>query len=483
MQASTLLAPPQLPPGPRSLPLLGALPFLVKAPDHQSLGRLARRYGDVFLFHIGNVPTVVISHPELMVDAFQQANTWQRDSPHTGPDSNQGQDLPGTAGRNNRLRLRRFTEEKLSGPGVRQMLVHNHAEPMVEELLERWQHLAEWGKCINPQRDLDNIDYNLSFRAVFGNSRHDSLDFLSLKSQLREHIAWTNATNNSLHPSTLLSWLKFHKKRPEQESKLLQLDRDRIVAGLIEGVRRRPEFDPAQPTCLAEIMLAAQAEGTLDWTEVRSLCCHVLTGASSGLGRLLGWLLVLLANRPVIQAGIHEEMERELGWGEAPTADDRGALPYTFACITECMRYLTVTPLSSPLRAIRSTEIGGYHVPAGSQALVNIHAIHHDERFWAVPQVFRPKRFLPERSRSERLRSGPDGSPTAPVMPFGITLGANQEAATVRELAESAIWLFATRLLNRFQFETREKIPLTMNEVLGMENSSRTYLLRMIPQR
>ena len=287
----------------------------------------------------------------------------------------------------------------------------------------------------------------------------------------------------TLHPSNLLSWLKCHTKSPKQESKLPQLDRDRIVAGLIDGVRLRPEFDPAQPTCLAEIMLAAQAEGTLDWSEVRSLCCHVLTGAPSGLGRLLGWLLVLLANRPVIQAGIHEEMERALGWGVAPTSDDRGDLPYTLACITECMRYLTVTPLSSPLRAIRSTEIGGYHVPAGSQALVNIHAIHHDERFWAIPQVFRPQRFMPDRTRSERLGTGPEGFPTAPVMPFGITPGANQEAATVRELAESAIWLFAARLLNRFQFENREKLPLTMNEVLGMVNSSRTYQLRMIPQR
>ena len=133
MQASPALLPAQLPPGPRGLPMLGSLPFLVKAPSHHSLNRLSKQYGDVCLSYIGNVPTVVISHPRLMAEALEQAET--RDGGIALHIGNEATRAPrGNTGEEKReqsqsraphgdrwLHLHRFATEKLFGPEALRM--------------------------------------------------------------------------------------------------------------------------------------------------------------------------------------------------------------------------------------------------------------------------------------------------------------------------------------------------------------------------
>ena len=489
MQASPALLPAQLPPGPRGLPVLGSLPFLVKAPSHHSLNRLSKQYGDVCLFYIGNVPTVVISHPRLMAEALEQAET--RDggialhigneatrAPRGNPGEEAREQSKSLAPHGDRwLHLHRFATEKLFGPEALRMLEIHHVEPMVDDLVERLGRHADAGKTVNPLTDFDHLEYNLTFRAVFGASCHDSLDFLSLKSQLREHIAWANAAATTLNPSDFLSWLKGIPRKLEREAERLKPDRDRILAGLLNGVRQRPSYDlaaydPAAPNCLAEVMLAAQAAGDLEWAEVRSLCSDILSVAPSGLAKSLSWLLLLLANRPEIQAGIHEEMDRVLGWGAVPDAEDRNRLPYTFACMAESMRYRTIAPLSIPHRAAKDTVLDSFQVPAGAQVLGNIYAVHHDDRFWTSPLRFLPERFLP----------GPDGSP-APVltngafMPFGTCN--HSGTGTGRALAETSVWLHASRLLSRLRLETPDETPLPEIEVFDRTMGPRPYDLKV----
>ncbi|KAJ8618496.1 hypothetical protein MRB53_014682 [Persea americana] len=41
-----------------------------------------------------------------------------------------------------------------------------------------------------------------------------------------------------------------------------------------------------------------------------------------------------------------------------------------------------------------AVPINGYHVPAGTQVMVNIWKLHQDPRVWSDPCQFRPERFL-----------------------------------------------------------------------------------------
>ena len=57
------------PPGPRGLPIFGSL-FSIRNDPHLAIHRIAKQYGDIVSMWFGGVPTVVISHPDLLKEAF-----------------------------------------------------------------------------------------------------------------------------------------------------------------------------------------------------------------------------------------------------------------------------------------------------------------------------------------------------------------------------------------------------------------------------
>ena len=65
------------PPGPRGLPIFGSL-LSIRNDPHLALHRISRQYGDVCSLRFGSVATVVISHPDLLREAFDQAELSDR---------------------------------------------------------------------------------------------------------------------------------------------------------------------------------------------------------------------------------------------------------------------------------------------------------------------------------------------------------------------------------------------------------------------
>jgi hypothetical protein len=69
--AWALLRAQKRPPGPWGVPILGYLPFLDPSKPHESLTRLARRYGGgIYSLRLGSVPTVVLSDARLIRHAL-----------------------------------------------------------------------------------------------------------------------------------------------------------------------------------------------------------------------------------------------------------------------------------------------------------------------------------------------------------------------------------------------------------------------------
>lgn len=472
ISASDVTTPNRLPPGPRGLPLLGflgLLPFRGRSPSGLGLEGLAREFGDVCHFQAGPLPAVVISHPDLIAEAFAQAESLCPGAARPNLTSHLASDDMGSAAGNRWLELDRFARERLFGPRVLDMLRSRHLEPMVDDLVDRLAEVAQRGKTIAPLADFESLEFNLTFRIIFGSSSHDSAEFLSLKSQLREILGWSSLMSGAANPPDLLSWLKRLAKNLEREAAVVRPARERVLAGLLEGVRRRPAIDSPEPACLADILLAAHASGDLAWPEVLGLCGDSLEAAPTGLGKTLSWLLLLLANRPEVQGGVHEELDRVVGWGANPRTEDRVRLPWTFASIAESMRYRTATPLTRPCRAPADMATGGFHIPAGSLLLGNIHSIHHDERFWEAPGRFQPERFLAA------------GGSAPKALGFGalMSLGGVTGPRAGGELAEDSVWLFASRLLGRLRFDLPGELPLPEEAVNGLAISPRPFQLAL----
>jgi cytochrome P450 len=74
------------------------------------------------------------------------------------------------------------------------------------------------------------------------------------------------------------------------------------------------------------------------------------------------------------------------------------ALELTTRVVHESLRLCPPAAVVARL-AMRDVMVDGWRVPAGSNVVVGIMALHTDPALWPDPQRFDPDRFLPEHSR------------------------------------------------------------------------------------
>ncbi|XP_074856021.1 steroid 17-alpha-hydroxylase/17,20 lyase [Carettochelys insculpta] len=164
---------------------------------------------------------------------------------------------------------------------------------------------------------------------------------------------------------------------------------------------------------------------------------------------MLKWLVLYLLYHPEVQRKIQEELDQKIGFERHPQVSDRKQLPYLDATICEVLRIQPVSPLLIPHMTITDTSIGQYTIPKGTQVVVNLWALHHDEKEWDKPEEFNPGRFLDE--QGNRIPS-----PSQSYLPFGAGL----RVCMGKTLAEMEIFLFLAWILQRFTLELPAGQPL-----------------------
>ena len=105
----------------------------------------------------------------------------------------------------------------------------------------------------------------------------------------------------------------------------------------------------------------------------------------------LSWTWYLLSRHPEVEAKLLEELREVLG-DRAPAVEDLPRLRYTEMVIKESMRlYPPAWGISR--EAKEECEVGGYRVPAGTQLLIVLWAMHRDPRYFKDPERFDPDRW------------------------------------------------------------------------------------------
>ena len=463
-----------LPPGPRSLPLIGSLHKLPPNADHIDFIRFARPYGDICLFRIGSVRTVMLAHPDLIVEAFgkHEINERYRQEVFTCLSKHEG--LIYSSYGDHWQNVSRIAKEKLWSEGDVSAICQPHFDYSADEICTQMGQAADEGKLIRDAvKVLFSSNYNLAMRTLFGLETDYDSEFRRNREVLEERIAWFNAAASSTgNLADVFHWLKVFPSKMLRESRRQRASRDQILAELVDSVARHRAANPSDgPRCMVDVLLAREAAGEIERGAISALCMDVLGAVPSGLAATASWFLLLMANRPDAQARVHEEIDRVVGHDRPAGADDRKNLPYTFACVAETMRYRTIAPFGIPHKTIRETEVGGYRIPANLQVFGSIYSVHHDARFWESPDEFIPERFLPE---TEGSLPAALGSPA--YMPFGR----GNRVCTGDHYAVAAVWIYAVRLMQRFRFETPDGAPLSEEEKWGLSVSPRQHDLKVV---
>ena len=185
----------------------------------------------------------------------------------------------------------------------------------------------------------------------------------------------------------------------------------RALRSIAEGLIARRRAGEASSKDLLGRLLMARHPDTDEPMADELVVSNLLTLIEAGhetTAKALTWTLYLLARAPNWQARLHDEVRAVVGDGPVEAAH-LAQLFVTQRVIKEAMRLYPPAPIMARDPSVAIT-LGGRVVPARSQILVPIYAVHRHRKLWDDPDLFDPDRFLPEAEASR---------PRAQYMPFG----------------------------------------------------------------
>ncbi|HEX6077486.1 MAG TPA: cytochrome P450 [Micromonosporaceae bacterium] len=151
-----------------------------------------------------------------------------------------------------------------------------------------------------------------------------------------------------------------------------------------------------------------EADPRLGRQRLRDELVTLLLAGHETTASTLGWTFHLLDRHPEVGERLRAEAVEVLG-DRLPTYQDLKRLRYTAMVVQEAMRlYPPVWILTR--RAQADDEVGGHHVPAGSDVLISPYTLHRHPGFWDSAERFDPDRFDPNR---------PTDRPRYAYLPFG----------------------------------------------------------------
>ncbi|KAK7405478.1 hypothetical protein VNO78_06813 [Psophocarpus tetragonolobus] len=104
------------------------------------------------------------------------------------------------------------------------------------------------------------------------------------------------------------------------------------------------------------------------------------------------WAMYELSKDKTRQERLYEELKRVCG-DEDVTEEHLAKLPYLGAVFHETLRKHSPAAIIPPRYVDEETQIGGYHIPKGSQVAINIYGCNMDKNRWENPEEWKPERF------------------------------------------------------------------------------------------
>lgn len=215
------------------------------------------------------------------------------------------------------------------------------------------------------------------------------------------------AKGNSLIMSMLPDWVPLPVlRRSERGIKTINT----IIYQMVNERRALGEAS-SPPDLLSALVFAKDAEtgDTMIDEQVRDELMTLFIAGHETTAVLLGWIWVLLAQNPEVEAKLHTELDAELK-GQQPTLADLPRLIYTAQIVKEALRLYP--PAWFVMRQAKTAlNIDGQSFPKNALFFLFPYAAQHDGRWFTDPE-----QFSPERWQNDFEKTLPKGA----YFPFGM---------------------------------------------------------------
>jgi cytochrome P450 len=205
-------------------------------------------------------------------------------------------------------------------------------------------------------------------------------------------VVLNHVTKRSLHPVRAPMWLPTPARRRFRRAMAVLHE---AIGDAVEACRGNPDSGAE----LIRLLLNARDPETgrpLGDKAVRDELLVFLLAGHDTTSTTLTYALWALGHHPDMQARVAAEAAAV---GATLTVDDVPRLPYTTQVLHEALRLCPPAPAIGRM-AMRDIVVDGFRVPAGTNVIVGVYALHRDPSLWPEPTRFDPERFSPERARA-----------------------------------------------------------------------------------
>ncbi|MFJ8473391.1 cytochrome P450 [Kitasatospora sp. NPDC094011] len=264
---------------------------------------------------------------------------------------------------------------------------------VTEERAGRWRP----GQVLDVAKEMNHLALEIVTRSLFGAR-------LSEDATLAFHRALPDLVKGqivqSLYPHPALARLPLPvNRRFDAAVRVL----NRVVDQAVNGRPGTDRTDRTDRTALTDrpggtlpaLLRAATDPATgrpLTEADVRSEAITMFGAGTETVSTTLTWLLDELLRHPEVEARVLAELDEHLPAGTVPTPEALGRLGYTRSVTQEVVR------LHAPNAFLMRTaqvpvDLGPYRIPAGTELLYSLTALHRDPVRYQEPLSFRPERW------------------------------------------------------------------------------------------
>ncbi|KAL2342138.1 hypothetical protein Fmac_010078 [Flemingia macrophylla] len=382
-----------LPPGPRALPLIGNIHHLLGSPPHESLKKLADKYGPLMHLKLGEVSTIIITSPEMAQQIMKTHDLNFSDRPNllsTRIVSYNGTDIAFSQLGDSWRQLRKLCTAELFTPKSVQSF-RSIREDEVSVLLEKVG--ASEGSIFNLSQSIYHLTYGIAARAAFGKkSRHQEAFLAKIDEQLQLLGGFSVA---DLYPSSRV--LRMMAKLGKLET--LHRDIDRMLQDIIdEHKNRKSSIEGEAVEDLVDVLLKFQSQKGSDCTltdeNIKAVVQDIFVGGGETSSSVVEWAMSELIRNPRVMEEAQVEVRRVFDSKGYVDETELHQLIYLKSIIKETMRLHPPLPLLIPRASREMCQINGYEIPSKTRVIINVWAIGRDPKYWLEAESFKPERFL-----------------------------------------------------------------------------------------
>ncbi|XP_032069186.1 cytochrome P450 2K1-like [Thamnophis elegans] len=456
-----------LPPGPRTIPILGNLHMMDLKRPHQTMIEWSKVYGPIFRIKLGFQEMVVLTGYETVKEALVNQADAFADRPIVPifEDTVKGYGLASASGENWKM-MRRFTLTTLRDYGMGKRTIEDKITEECSFLTKTMETYA--GKPFDVTTILSAAVSNIIVCILLGKRfEYEDATFLRLLKITKETVQLSGSPSVMLYNSfpKLGFLLGAYKKIMKNEKELHEF----IKTTFIEYLRDLDENDQKN---FIESFLVRQKQENMKMTHggyfhnenLIGLVDDLFVAGTDTTANTLRWAILLMMKYPEIQRKVQEEIAKEIG-DIQPRTDHRAKMPYTDAVIHEIQRFADIVPSNLPHSTSMDTTFKGFFIPKGSYVIPLLSSVLHDESQWEKPYGFYPEHFLDSEGKFLKRDA---------FMPFS----AGRRMCAGETLAKMELFLFFTSLLQKFTFQPPPgtfKDDLDLTPVVGFTSTPMPY--------